>query len=52
MHIATGREAREKVKQYTTKGIIDLTTLKGDAFNNRWNKLDLVDKLLKKKNSS
>lgn len=51
-YIATGREAREKVKQYTTRGIIDLTTLKGDTFHNRWDKLDLVDKPLKKKSGS
>lgn len=50
-YIATGQEAREKVKQYTTRGIIDLTTLKNETFHNRWDKLELVDKPLKKKNS-
>lgn len=49
-YIATGQEAREKVKQYTTRGIIDLTTLKNETFQNRWDKLELVDKPLKKKN--
>jgi hypothetical protein len=51
-YIATGQETREKVKQYTTRGIIDLTTLKSDTFFSRWDKLDLVDKPLKKKSSS
>lgn len=48
-YIATGREAKEKVKQYKTRGIIDLSTLKNDEFHNRWDKLELVDKPLKKK---
>lgn len=48
-YIATGQEARSKVKQYTTRGIIDLTTLKSDSFYNRWDKLELVEKTLTKK---
>jgi hypothetical protein len=48
-YIATGEEARSKVKQYTTRGIIDLTTLKSDSFYNRWDKLELVEKTLTKK---
>ena len=48
-YIATGKEARSKVKQYTTRGIIDLTTLKSDSFYNRWDKLELVEKPLTKK---
>ncbi|WP_218330645.1 hypothetical protein [Hydrotalea lipotrueae] len=48
-YIATGQEARDKVKQYTTRGIIDLTTLKSDSFYNRWDKLELLEKTLKKK---
>jgi len=45
-YIATAQEAREKVKQYTTRGIIDLTTLKSDTFFNRWDKLELVEESL------
>ena len=48
-YIATGQEAKEKVKQYATRGIIDLSTLKSDIFLNRWDKLELVDKTLKQK---
>ncbi len=45
-YIATAQEAREKVKQYATRGIIDLTTLKSDTFFNRWDKLELVEESL------
>ena len=45
-YIATGQEAREKVKQYATRGIIDLTTLKSDTFLNRWDKLELIEESL------
>ncbi len=38
--IATAEEARKKVKQYTTRGIIDLTTLRSDDFINRWDKIE------------
>lgn len=37
--IATGNEAKQKVKQYTTRGIIDLSTLNNDDFKNRWDKI-------------
>jgi hypothetical protein len=37
--IATGKEAKPKVKQYTTRGIIDLSTLNNDDFKNRWDKI-------------
>ena len=37
--IATGLEAKQKVKQYTTRGIIDLSTLNNDDFKNRWDKI-------------
>ena len=47
-YIATAKEARDKVKQYTTRGIIDLTSLKSENFLNRWDKLELVEKPLKK----
>lgn len=49
-YIATGLEAKEKVKQYTTRGIIDLTTLKSDSFFNRWDKLELAEEPLKLSN--
>jgi hypothetical protein len=48
-YIATGQETRGKVKQYATRGIIDLTTLKSDSFHNRWDKLELLEKTLTKK---
>lgn len=48
-YIATGQEARSKVKQYTTRGIIDLTTFRSESFYNRWDKLELVEKTLTKK---
>ncbi len=47
-YIATSQEARDKPKQYTTRGIIDLSSLKNDRFLNRWDKLELVEKRLKK----
>lgn len=47
-YIATAKEARDKVKQYTTRGIIDLSSLKSEFFLNRWDKLELVEKRLKK----
>ncbi len=37
--IATGEEAKPKGKQYTTRGIIDLSTLNNDDFKNRWDKI-------------
>ncbi|HRO71313.1 MAG TPA: hypothetical protein PK951_13070, partial [Chitinophagaceae bacterium] len=47
-YIATAQEARDKVKQYATRGIIDLSTLKSETFLNRWDNLELVEKRLKK----
>lgn len=38
-YIATGLEAREKVKQYTTRGIVDLSSLNNDQFAGRWDKI-------------
>ena len=38
-YIATGIEAKAKVKQYETRGIINLTTLQTAEFKNRWDKL-------------
>ncbi len=37
--IAMGKEAKTKVKQYTTRGIIDLSALNNDDFKNRWDKI-------------
>lgn len=38
--IATSDEARVKVKQYSTRGIIDLTTLRTPDFQERWDKIE------------
>lgn len=38
--ICTSDEAREKVKQYETRGIIDLVTLRKDDFKDKWDKLE------------
>jgi len=38
--ICTSSEAREKVKQYTTRGIIDLSTLRSGDFKERWDKIE------------
>jgi predicted AAA+ superfamily ATPase len=38
-YVATGKEAKSKVKQYTTRGIIDLSSLNNELFVNRWDKL-------------
>jgi hypothetical protein len=37
--ICTGSEAKEKVKQYSTRGIVDLSTLNNADFKGRWNKI-------------
>jgi hypothetical protein len=39
--IATGFEAKGKVKQYTTWGIFDLSTFNRQDFKNRWDKIAL-----------
>lgn len=38
-YIATGKEAKGKVKQYTTRGIIDVGSLNSPEFKNRWDKI-------------
>lgn len=38
--IATSQEARVKVKQYATRGIIDLTRLRTPDFKERWDKVE------------
>ncbi len=37
--ICTSDEALEKVKQYSTRGIISVTSLNTDKYKNRWDKL-------------
>lgn len=37
--ICLGIEAKAKVKQYTTRGIVDLSSLNNDDFKNRWDKI-------------
>lgn len=38
-YICTADETRAKVKQYATRGIVDLTSLKSEDFLERWDKL-------------
>lgn len=38
-YICTSKEVKQKIKQYTTRGIIDLTTLRSDQYKDRWDKL-------------
>jgi hypothetical protein len=38
-YISTGKEAKAKVKQYATRGIVDLGSLNSTAFINRWDKI-------------
>lgn len=45
--IATSEEAFEKVKQYETRGIVDLSSLNNENFKNRWDKLSLKSKAVK-----
>lgn len=37
--IASAKEAKDKVKQYSTRGIIQVTSLRNEQFNNRWDKI-------------
>lgn len=38
-YICTSNEAKKKVKQYSTRGIIDLSALKSDEYLDRWDKI-------------
>jgi len=38
-YICTSDEAREKVKQFRTRGIVDLSTLKSPDYFDRWDKI-------------
>lgn len=40
-YICTSNEARAKVKQYSTRGIINLTSLKSEDYRNRWDKVEV-----------
>jgi len=40
--ICTSKEVDSKVKQYTTRGIVDLSTVNNDMFKDRWDKLNMV----------
>lgn len=51
-YISTGLETRNKVKQYKTRGILNLTALKNDSYYNRWDKIESMKKPLKKKSGS
>ena len=37
--IATGKEVKRKVKQYATRGIVDVTSLNNEDFKGNWAKL-------------
>ena len=37
--IATGKETKTRVKQYATRGIVDLSSLNNEDFLNCWNKI-------------
>ena len=41
-YICTSEEAKEKVKQYTTRGIINLVALRSEQFRDRWDKLETL----------
>jgi len=38
--ICTSEEAKGKVKQYSTRGIVDITSLKEEKYINNWQKLE------------
>jgi hypothetical protein len=38
--ICTSEESERKVKQYDTRGIVDLSTLNNEDYKNRWDKLN------------
>jgi hypothetical protein len=39
--IGASAEAKRKIKQYKTRGIIDLSTLNTDEYKNNWQKLEI-----------
>ena len=38
-YVCTGDQAKAKVKQYTTRGIVDLSSLNYDEYKDRWDKI-------------
>ncbi|GEM_PF-3126697 len=40
IYIATGKETYYKCKQYSTRSIVDLSTLNNDEFLGNWDKLN------------
>ena len=38
--MCTSSEARSKVKQYATRGIIDISSLRAGQFQDRWDKIE------------
>ncbi|MCY1660333.1 hypothetical protein [Chryseobacterium sp. SL1] len=40
-YIATGKEAYDKCKQYSTRGIVDLSSLNSDEFLGNWEKFSM-----------
>jgi hypothetical protein len=39
-YVCTSAEARERVKQYRTRGIVDLSRLKSEQYYGRWDKVE------------
>jgi hypothetical protein len=39
-YICTSDETRREVKQYRTRGIVNLTKLKNEEYHNRWDKIE------------
>ena len=39
-YICTSAEARERVKEYRTRGIVDLSRVKSEQFRERWDKVE------------
>ena len=39
-YICTSEETKSRVKQYATRGIVDLSSLNNEQFLNRWDKLE------------
>jgi len=38
-YICTGKEVKSRVKQYETRGILNLSSVNGDEFKGRWDKI-------------
>lgn len=39
-YICTSEEARERTKQYSTRGIVDLSRVRDDQYRERWDKIE------------